>query len=88
MANSNNYDYPTDTPMVDLAQFISVPWGQWVNRTHAAALSVQQSGPTAERPTQRLWLGRFFYDLTLGKPVWVHQVKPTVIWHDASGAPV
>lgn len=87
MANSNFYDYPTDTPIADENGMVTPPWGQWFNRTHAAALSVQQSGPTTERPAQRLWIGRFFYDLTLGKPVWVHQVKPVVVWHDASGAP-
>lgn len=88
MATSNNYDYPTDTPVVDGNGGITAPWGQWVNRTHTAAFSVQQSGVTADRPTSRLWIGRFYFDTTLNKPIWVKQVKPAVLWCDATGATV
>lgn len=82
------YDYPTDTPLVDANGLISAPWGQWVQKTHNSALTLRQSGPTADRPTTVLWIGRFFFDTTLTQPIWISQVKPTVVWVDATGAPV
>lgn len=83
---TNAYDYPSDTPVVDERGQLTVPWAQWVHRTHAAAFATQQSGPTAERPTKVLWIGRTYFDTTLGIPVWVSQVKPAVEWVDSTGA--
>jgi hypothetical protein len=84
----NNYDYPTETPLIDGDGFISATWGQWVNRTHNNAKTLQQSGVTADRPTSVLWIGRFYFDTSLNKPIWIKQVKPTVLWCDATGATV
>lgn len=50
-----------------------------------------QSGPTSQRPTatssKTRWLGMPFFDLTLGKPVYLKSVAPDV-WVDATGTPV
>lgn len=86
---ATNFDYPTDTPVVDTGDMkITPPWGLWVNRVHTIAVSLQQSGATIDRPTSVLWIGRRYFDTTLTKPVWVKQVKPTVLWCDATGATV
>jgi hypothetical protein len=74
--------------LVDETGGITVPWGQWVQRTHNNAKTLQQSGVTADRPTSVLWIGRFYFDTTLNKPIWIKQVKPAVVWIDASGAVV
>lgn len=84
----NNYDYPTDTPVVGEERLLTAPWGQWFSRTHRAVFSLQQSGPTSDRPTSVLWIGRTYFDVTLNKPIWIQQVKPTVVWCDATGAAV
>lgn len=60
---------------------------QWFDRIHAICVANQQAGATAARPTSRLWIGRRYFDETLGKPVYVKSVKPAV-WVDASGAVV
>lgn len=60
-------------------------WAQWTTRINQIANSLQTSGATSERPSTGLWIGRMFFDTTLGKPVWVKSVKPAV-WVDASGA--
>lgn len=59
-------------------------WSQWLSWAHVSLSSIRQSGPTSERPTAVLWIGRRFYDETLNKPVYVRAVNPTV-WRDAMG---
>ena len=81
------FDYPADTAVVDERRMIMVPWGQWLTLVNLSVNAQRQSGTTAQRPTDGLWIGRQFYDLTLNKPVYVSAVRPTV-WRDASGAPV
>lgn len=47
------------------------------------------SGTTAQRPTGFLFVGRTFFDTTLGIPIWV--LTPTagaVVWINAAGAVV
>lgn len=62
-------------------------WITWFNQAYTLLFSIQQSGTTAQRPTTNLWIGRRYYDQTLGKPCWIHSVNPPV-WHDGSGAVV
>lgn len=51
--------------------------------------SVRQSGTTAQRPTTNLWIGRRYFDTSLGvggKPIW--RDKNNSGWVDATGASV
>ncbi len=84
----NAYDTPSSTQFVDENGDIVPAWLQWAQRTHVAALSVQSSGATADRPTAKLWNGRFYFDTTLNKPIWIKAVKPAVVWVDATGSTV
>lgn len=81
----NSYDLPSGAPFDDAGNW-TPSWMVWLTRTHRNASSVQFSGPTTERPDQLLWQGRFYYDTTIGKPIWLHAINP-VVWHDAAGAP-
>lgn len=83
----NNFDFPADTPLVDDKKALTVPWGQWFSLVQGTVLSVRQSGTTANRPTKVLWVGRPYFDTTLGIPIWVQSVNPAV-WIDATGAVV
>jgi hypothetical protein len=80
------YDLPGGAPF-DAAGNWTPSWAQWLTRTHRAALAVQQSGPTAERPASLLWIGRPFYDTTLNEPIWLAAVNPSV-WRNAAGIAV
>lgn len=62
-------------------------WMTWFNQAYTILFAAQSSGTTGQRPTTNLWVGRTFYDVSLGKPVWVNSVNPTV-WKDASGSVV
>jgi hypothetical protein len=42
---------------------------------------------TANRPTTNLYIGRRYFDTSLGKPIWLKQTSPAV-WVDATGATV
>lgn len=65
----------------------TVPFAVWISRVNTIANSVQNSGTTAQRPTTGLWIGRGYFDSTLGLPVWVKSVNPTV-WVNGAGTPV
>lgn len=82
----NAFDYPS-TPVVDGDGNVVPVWNQWFFRLQQIAASAQQSGPTADRPTAGLWIGRRFYDTTLNQPVYVSAVRP-IVWRNAAGAVV
>ena len=45
------------------------------------AISTPQNGATADRPTQNLQVGQFYFDTTLGIPIWYNGTD----WVDATG---
>lgn len=48
----------------------SVPWGNWFTQAASILQGITESGTTANRPTKGLYVGRRYYDTTLGYPVW------------------
>jgi hypothetical protein len=48
------------------------------------AISAPQFGATAGRPTQNLQVGQFYFDTTLGYPIWYDGTD----WVDSSGTVV
>ena len=63
------------------------PWAIWITNLWTLADSLGSHGTTAQRPLVGLFVGRCFFDTTLGKPVWLESVRPSV-WVDATGTPV
>lgn len=82
-----SFDFPSNDPLTDEKRFTFRTWLQWFNWVHLTVQAVRQSGTTASRPTNLLWIGRQYFDTDLGYPVWVQSVRPTV-WVDAAGNPV
>ena len=80
---ANSFDYPSAV-LVDDSGNVNPVWDQWFSRVHAIASSVQQSGTTANRPDKMLWIGRRYFDTTLGKPVYLKSIRPSV-WVDGIG---
>lgn len=74
-----------------LTQTLSEPgaipraWAIWFTRLWVQVET--GSGPTADRPTKNLFVGKQWYDETLSKPIYVRSVRPTV-WKDAAGVTV
>jgi len=77
---------PPLTPAGDAYNF-TLQWGGWFTVAHNILSALSTSGTTAQRPTAGLWVGRRYFDTTLGKPIWVQSLSPTV-WCDATGAAV
>lgn len=63
------------------------PWRGWFAKLFFVVSPLGDNGTTALRPTKNLYIGRGYLDLTLGKPIWVKSLNPTV-WIDATGATV
>ena len=64
---------------------LSRTWVEWF--TKLWGIQQDASDTTANRPVTNLFVGRMYFDSTLGKPIWLKSVTPTV-WVDATGASV
>lgn len=62
-------------------------WRNFFVAVYNICNAVTMSGTTAHRPTTLLWVGRTYFDTTLGIPIWLKSVGPTV-WVNSAGAPV
>jgi hypothetical protein len=73
------------TPNIpNLDNTISDNWFKYLSTVHQLVSRIESSGTTADRPTTNLWIGQQYFDTTLGKPVWLKSVKPSV-WVLATG---
>lgn len=75
---------PSPLNFIDAAGKITTEWVNWFSTLWSVAGSVDGSGTTAQRPTTDLFVGRQYFDTTLGKPIWLKSVRPTV-WIKADG---
>lgn len=78
------FDFPSNSPLVGEDKRADIAWLQTFARWHRVILAAQQSGTTANRPTSLLWVGRRYFDTTLGKPIWLKTASP-VVWVTADG---
>jgi hypothetical protein len=75
---------PLSEPMSDKSGPTRRSWSSWVSQVFRICFDVQNSGVTANRPTGDLYVGKFYFDTTLGKPIWYEGPG----WVDATGAAV
>lgn len=80
------FDMPTPASDVDQDGNFDRGWVAYFTRVTNAIVGRSQYGTTAQRPTSGLEIGTPYWDSTLQKPVWCSQVKPAVVWKDATGA--
>lgn len=62
-------------------------WQGWLSIAQYILQDVSNSGTTAQRPTMNMYIGKPYFDTTLGLPIWVQSVNP-VVWITAAGAVV
>jgi len=78
---------PFREPIQDVKNGSMAPsWIQWLTKVGLYSGSASDSGTTAQRPTTNLWIGRQYFDTTLGLPVFVKTLAP--VWVTAAGAVV
>lgn len=70
-----NFNFPLDRkmPKAHIA---------WFSAMGRLANDITMSGTSANRPTTGLYVGRPYFDTTLGKPIWFKDPG----WVDATGA--
>ena len=78
---------PIHSPFEVSAGVVSSAWVEWLNSTFRQARKFQGSGTTADRPTNALEVGDWYFDTALTYPVWVASIGP-VVWHNAAGTVV
>lgn len=74
---------PPTRGAVDDGESVSRQWRAWFSEVFAVCFAAGQSGTTANRPTEGLWVGRPYFDTTLGYPIWYSGTQ----WIDATGSP-
>ena len=74
---------PNQSP-VQVNDVIQLRWQEYFTGVFNSITAMQQAGTTAQRPTKGLWIGRQYFDTTLGYPVFLKSANPNV-WVSASG---
>lgn len=67
----------------------SQPWANWLMQAYRILFAVSQSGTTAQRPTENLYVGRMYYDTSLGakgKPIWRNKTNDGWVLADGTAA--
>ena len=68
---------------------LSPAYIEFLTGVYEGVQATQSSVTTADRPTKNLFIGRFYFDTSLGargKPIWISKDGST--WIDATGAAV
>lgn len=63
------------------------PWAAWFSLLSFILQPIGGNGVTASRPTNNLYVGLMFFDSTLGYPVFIKSLNPTV-WVSGAGVVV
>jgi hypothetical protein len=71
---------PLKTPVDTNGGACNPEWRSFFVNAANGVNSIGNSGTTAQRPTQGVYLGFLYFDTTLGKLIFCRQVSPTVAW--------
>lgn len=98
MATPTPYSLPplnSNVPVYDMQKRLlgyatwPQPWGNWLSQTWQIVSDQQNYGATAGRPTTNLYVGKAYFDTTLGtygKPIWIGKDGATWILADGTTA--
>ena len=65
---------------------MSEDWSRWFNKLWSFASALDEHGITANRPTKNLYIGRQWFDDTLGYPIYIKSVTAGVAtWVNGTG---
>lgn len=66
----------------------NTPYGRVLNGSKAKFYDfAPKVGTTASRPITT-YIGDFYFDTTINKPIWCKQIEPSILWVDSSGEEV
>lgn len=59
-----------DLPVEAFKAKWTTPWVNWLAQVRLVCFDLQNAGTTALRPTTSLYTGKFYFDTTLGLPIY------------------
>lgn len=68
-------------PNGQIDSIIGQGWAAFFSNVYSLLSGITQSGTTANRPVNGLWIGRTYFDASLGIPIWYNGAA----WVNASG---
>lgn len=80
---------PIASGVQDANGSIHPSWAQWFTQAFKILFAAQQSGTTAQRPVTGLYVGRFYFDTSLGakgKPIFRNKNNDGWITADGTDA--
>lgn len=80
--------FPSNVPIVDKNGTLTPVFQAWLTSVYTYAQGLGQHGATAARPRNGLFIGRQYFDDTLGYMVSVKTVSPSVVWVNGAGGAV
>ena len=86
MATKSQIDRPTPGNIVTQSGLPVVWFASWLQQAYKILFSLQHVDTTGNRPTTGLYPAMFYFDSTLGKPIWRNAANSG--WVDATGTPV
>lgn len=60
-------------------------WMGWLSQAQTILQDASASGATTDRPQTQLYVGKPYFDTTLGIPIWM-KIPGTFTWVNAAGA--
>lgn len=80
-------DAPLQDAVLGKNGLLSLSWISWLKKLTLYSGAINDSGTTGQRPTSNLWVGRPYFDTTLGYIIHIKSVSPAV-WVNGAGATV
>lgn len=80
--------FPSNVPITDKNGTLTPVFQAWLTSVYTYAQGLGQYGATTARPKSGLFIGRDYFDTTLGYKVTIKAVSPSVVWVNGAGTPV
>lgn len=85
--DENKMKAPTNRQLLTADGNIDRDWYLFFSYLGNTLEQITRSGTSAQRPTERVFIGMPFYDITLNKDIYVRSVSP-IVWRDSTGTAV
>ena len=78
---------PLQEAISEKSGLVTMAWIAWLKQITLYVGAINDSGTTAQRPTKGLWIGRPYFDTSLGYIIHLKSASP-IVWVNGAGATV
>lgn len=75
-------------PLFEEGGRFTAAWAGWLSQAQTVIADAANSGPTTTRPTKDMYIGKPYFDTTLGIPIWLKTPGAVPVWVNAAGGAV